>query len=246
MPQNFITLKRPPKNKEPIKIRPTEGPEITLIAAIAENGVIGSNNSIPWKLRNDMRRFKEYTMGKMVLMGFNTFDSLPALLKGRFTIVLSRDYKKVQEVVDRHKANGLIDVPPVYCMSSLEELRDSYRTIKTQFHDQYNVNELVVAGGTAVYDQFIDIADKVVLTIVKSTPSGDSFWPRDNLKEFTNKDSWRNIEERGFFKDEINEYDYKFLTYVRPQQAKIISIAGKCEVSKLDRLAAYEMVNKGK
>ncbi len=243
-----FSLKKPKQEKEKIKIRyKKDSPSITIMVAMSQNGCLGSKNSIPWKLRNDMKRFKEYTLNKPILMGINTFDSLPFLLKDRLTIVLSRDFAKVKAVIARHKQiKPDIIVPEIVHFESLEELRGMYSAIVQKYGKQYDCSELVICGGAQIYDQFIDFADKVLVTEVKANIDGDTYWPRDgNLSDFIDNKEWQTSLEKSFFKDEFNEYDYRFYTFVRPGQATLVSLKGKCEITKLDRVAIRETTGIG-
>lgn len=229
-----------------IEIRYVDSPRISIIVAMSQNGCIGSGNTIPWRIKRDMQRFKNYTLNKPVLMGIRTFESLPILLKDRLTIVLTKYYDKVANIVNKYKErNQSTIIPDIIHFESLNELRSNYYTIKETF-PQYSYNELVIAGGATIYDQFLPFADKVLITQVKASIKGDTFWPRENMNEFKDSKQWKQISEESYFRDENNEYDYRFYTFERPKQAKIISIAGKCEVSKLDRLSLVETVSRNR
>lgn len=236
------------KIKNPIRpklnVRWSEDPSITIIVATSSNAVIGSNNKIPWRLKNDMLRFKNYTKGKAVVMGINTFESLPAPLPDRINIVLTRDLKRVEAVTNKFKEKYPDrEVPPIIHFSSINDLRGSWPVIVETYDKKYDLKELVVAGGHSLYSSFIELADKVLLTFVKTKIQGEGlvYFPKT---DFTVLRHWKPIEEQSFFSDKDNEHEYKFYTFVRPQQAKVISFTGKSEISKLDRAATYEIVNK--
>lgn len=124
-------------------------PEITLVIARAANGVIGANGKMPWHLPADLRRFKQLTMGRPMIMGRKTFDSLPAILEGRRHIVLTRDPDWQEEGAE-----------PV---ASVEEaLRLA------------NAPQVMVIGGAEIYAMFLSQADRIELTEVALNPAGDA------------------------------------------------------------------------
>lgn len=124
-------------------------PEITLILARASNGVIGANGKMPWHLPADLRRFKQITMGRPMIMGRKTFDSLPAILEGRRHIVLTRDPEWQDEGAE-----------PVATIE--EALRLA------------NAPHVMVIGGAEIYRLFLPLADRIELTEVAIEPEGDA------------------------------------------------------------------------
>ncbi len=127
-------------------------PEITLILARAANGVIGADGKMPWHLPADLRRFKQLTMGRPMIMGRKTFDSLPALLEGRRHIVLTRD--------EDWQEDGA-----VVAHSAADALRLA------------NAPQAMVIGGAEIYTLFLPLADRIELTEVALTPKGDAAIP---------------------------------------------------------------------
>ncbi|NIJ38627.1 dihydrofolate reductase [Sphingopyxis panaciterrae] len=127
-------------------------PEITLILARAANGVIGAGGKMPWHLPADLRRFKQLTMGRPMIMGRKTFDSLPAVLEGRRHIVLTRD-------------PGWQDENAEVAHSVDEALRLA------------NAPQAMVIGGAEIYALFLDQADRIELTEVAIEPRGDAAIP---------------------------------------------------------------------
>ncbi len=131
-------------------------PKITIVAAVARNGVIGNQNALPWYLPEDLRRFKALTTGKTVLMGKKTFDSIVARigkpLPNRKNIVLSRQTD--------------LQLPPeVVVVNDLESILNSDET------------EIMVIGGGQLYNQLFDQADKMHLTHVLEDIEGDVKFP---------------------------------------------------------------------
>ncbi len=124
-------------------------PEITLILARAANGVIGADGKMPWHLPADLRRFKQLTMGRPMIMGRKTFDSLPAVLEGRRHIVITRDPDWQDEGAE-----------PVGTIE--EALRLA------------NAPHVMVIGGAEIYRLFLPLADRIELTEVALEPKGDA------------------------------------------------------------------------
>ena len=127
-------------------------PEITLVIARAANGVIGANGKMPWHLPADLRRFKRLTMGRPMIMGRKTFDSLPAILEGRRHIVLTRDAGWQEEGAE-----------PVASVD--EALRLA------------NAPHVMVIGGAEIHAMFLPLADRIELTEIALEPQGDAGIP---------------------------------------------------------------------
>jgi dihydrofolate reductase len=124
-------------------------PEITLILARAANGVIGADGKMPWHLPADLRRFKQLTMGRPMIMGRKTFDSLPAILEGRRHIVLTRD--------------------PDWQDEGAEPVGNVDDALKLA-----NAPHVMVIGGAEIYRLFLPLADRIELTDVAIEPTGDA------------------------------------------------------------------------
>ena len=160
--------------------------KLALIAAIARNNAIGFENKLIYWLPNDLKRFKELTTGHTIIMGSNTFRSLPkGALPNRRNIVLSR------------KESGF---PGCETFSSLEEALANC-----------NDTELVyVIGGEMLYRTAFPLADILCLTEIDDTPKeADAFFP-----EFV-KNEWEVIEQEEHMTDEKHPFNYRFVTYLR-------------------------------
>jgi dihydrofolate reductase len=131
-------------------------PRIVLIVAVAENGVIGQGNAIPWRLKADQQRLKAMTMGKPVVMGRKTFASLRRPLAGRTNIVITRD--------PNFSAAGAV-VTTSFASARAVALGDALRR---------SVGEIAVIGGAEIYAQWMGIADRLEVTEVHATPEGDT------------------------------------------------------------------------
>ncbi|NQX93972.1 MAG: dihydrofolate reductase [Erythrobacter sp.] len=128
-------------------------PQIVLIYAVAANGAIGHEGDLPWRLPADLKRFKALTMGKPMIMGRKTFESLPGLLPGRRHIVLTR-----REDWDSEGAE---------LVASIEEALDAAKTSET--------DEIAIVGGAEIYDIFRPLAHRVEVTEIHRDYDGDTF-----------------------------------------------------------------------
>jgi dihydrofolate reductase len=133
--------------------------ETVLIVAVAENGVIGANGSIPWRARSDVQRLKAMTMGKPVVMGRKTFQSLPRPLPGRTNIVVTRD--------ETFRAAGAV-VTTSFTAARAIALGDALRRFAT---------EIAVIGGAEIYAQWMGLADRLEVTEIHARPNGDTLFP---------------------------------------------------------------------
>jgi len=131
--------------------------KLTLVVAVAKNGVIGRDGDLPWRLSSDMKRFKTVTMGKPVLMGRRTWDSLPKKpLPGRQNLILTRD------------ANFVAQDAWVY--TDLAAMLAAGRAMA----EAANAEEICVIGGAQLFNAVLDQADRIVLTEVTLEPEGDA------------------------------------------------------------------------
>jgi dihydrofolate reductase len=131
---------------------------LTLVVAVADNGVIGANNRLPWSLPADLARFKSLTMGKPIIMGRKTFDSLGRVLPGRPHVVITRRADLV--LPERcHRASSLENA-----IAIAGDLADAS-------------GDIMVIGGGDIYAQALPMADCVELTRVHLSPAGDTMFP---------------------------------------------------------------------
>lgn len=157
---------------------------INIIVSVSDNWVIGKDNKLLWKLSNDLKRFKDLTLNKPVIMGDKTFYSLPkGALPNRTNIVLTLD----------KNFNEPNTIPAYSIMDALKQA------------EKYN-DEVFIIGGGNVYKQYLNRANKVYLTVVHTTIDGDTTFPE--LDE-----SWNCFFEEHHLKDEKNEYDYTYKIY---------------------------------
>lgn len=160
--------------------------KIFIIAAKAENNVIGKSNDLVWKLPSDFRRFKSLTTGHHLLMGRKTFESLGKPLPNRTHLVITRN--KNYEVPDGHYVFESVEQAMIYCKKS-------------------ELNELFVIGGGEIYAQTIDLADELILTEVAVSPDGDAFFPEINRK------IWEETSRQYHPADENHQHAFSFVNY---------------------------------
>jgi dihydrofolate reductase len=132
---------------------------ITLVAALAENGVIGRDNGLPWRLKSDMVHFRAITMGKPVVMGRKTFLSIGRPLPGRTTIVVSRDHT--------FAAPGVVVAPTVEAALTVAQ-GDALRR---------GADCIIVAGGADLYALTMPLAERLHITYVHRAVDGDAYFP---------------------------------------------------------------------
>jgi dihydrofolate reductase len=166
-------------------------PEIVLIVAVAENGVIGSNGAIPWRLKRDQQRLKAMTMGKPVVMGRKTFQSLPRPLSGRTNIVVTRDAN--------FRATGAV-VTTSFADAHAIALGDALRRLAT---------EIAVIGGADIYAQWMPVADRLEVTEVHAKPQGDTTLAPIDLA------NWEEVSRERNSASSDDSADYSYVTYRR-------------------------------
>jgi dihydrofolate reductase len=163
--------------------------KISLIVAVSRNGAIGLNNQLPWYLPEDLKYFKSVTMGKPLIMGRKTFDSIGRPLPGRANIVLTRDPQwtsdgvKVVQSVEQALVAG-----EIACEAA-------------------DVDEIMVIGGEQIYRMTIDLADRIYLTQVDTDVEGDAFFPDIDLNNWS--------QTRVKLSEIIDKHPYRFLVLDR-------------------------------
>jgi dihydrofolate reductase len=158
---------------------------ISIIVAVAQNGVIGRNNEIPWRLADDMRFFRRMTLHKPIIMGRRTFQSIGRPLPKRHNIIMTRD--------PLFKAEGCTVV------HSVEEALAAAN----------GAEEVVVIGGETIYEQFLPLADRIYLTQVAAVLEGDVNFPPYRPQE------WGEVLRESFSADSENEYDFEIIVLER-------------------------------
>ncbi len=158
-------------------------PLISLIVAMANKRVIGKDNEMPWHLPADLGHFKSKTLGKPIIMGRKTYESIGRPLPGRKNIVMSRDKNYSLEGCE-----------------TVTSLQEALLLVS-------DVEEVMIIGGGFLYEQTISFADRLYLTFIDLDVDGDTLFPdfeKLNLKE---------IKREKHLKDEKNPYDYEFVDF---------------------------------
>lgn len=158
---------------------------IIIVAAAAQNNALGKDNQLIWHLSDDLKRFKSLTLDGYIIMGRKTFESLPGILPRRKHIVITRN-------PDFHHQG-------IEVVQSLEQALDMLPTNKDAF----------VVGGGEIYKQTINLADKIELTRVHHDFEADTFFPEIDLKK------WKLVSSEFHPKDDKNQYDFTFETYLK-------------------------------
>src|SRR3954466_4650776 len=161
------------------------------MVAVAENGVIGAKGTIPWRVRSDVQRLKAMTMGKPVVMGRKTFESLPRPLPGRTNIVITRD--------ESFRAAGAL-VTSSFADARATARGDALRRFAT---------EIAVIGGAEIYAQWMDDADRLEVTEVHAKPEGDTFFPAIDPAE------WEEVARVRHSATAADSADFSYVTYRR-------------------------------
>ena len=161
--------------------------EIGLVAAIARGGVIGRDGDIPWRLREDWRRFRRLTTGGAVVMGRLTYESIGRPLPNRLNIVLTRGSE--------------IAAPDVRSACSLPMAFDIAKAA--------DVPSCFVIGGASLYAEGLSVATRLDLTWVEADVSGDTYFPELDLE------GWTEVEEEHVSADEHNEHPSRYVSYRR-------------------------------
>ncbi|MCP9770687.1 dihydrofolate reductase [Lacihabitans sp. LS3-19] len=158
--------------------------DISIIVAVAKNGVIGKDNQLLWRLSEDLKLFKKRTTGHAIIMGRKTFDSIGKALPNRINIVISR--------------NENLEIEGCVVVNSLEKGIEIAKNLSDQ-------NEIFVIGGEKIYQLAQPMATKLYLTKVDAEMEGDAFFEE---KPYEN---WKIISTISYSKDEKNEYDFEVL-----------------------------------
>lgn len=158
---------------------------LSIIVATDRQGLIGKDNDLPWKLSADLIYFKKVTMGKPLIMGRRTHESIGRALPGRKNIILTSD--------SDYKAEGC-----VICSSFEQAISECG-----------DAQEAMIMGGASLYEQLLPHAEKLYLTYVDAELAGDTWFPR------WDKEDWLLVSREDYAADEKNEYPYSFIVYQR-------------------------------
>lgn len=158
----------------------------TIIVAMGKNNEIGKNNELLWHLPKDLKHFKNLTSGHPVIMGRKTYESIGKALPNRTNIVISSKRDWFEE--------GILIV------GNIKEALKFAKKIDEDFY---------IIGGGSIYEQTMEKADKLIVTVVDATLDADTYFPKINPK------IWVKTNEEHHQKDDKNAYDFSFITYER-------------------------------
>ncbi len=171
----------------------TRAIDLILVAAVGENGVIGRDGGLPWRLKSDMQHFRRLTLGRPVVMGRKTFESIGKPLKDRTNIVISRD--------PGYALSGIVVAPSL--AAALTAARgDALRR---------SADAIAVIGGAGVFSDTMDAADRLEITVVHASPPGDTFFPPIDTK------AWQETARMRHPAAPQDDADVSFITYERRQ-----------------------------
>ena len=162
---------------------------ISIIVAVAENGAIGKNNRLLWRLSDDLKQFKALTSGHAIIMGRKTYESIGKPLPNRTNIVITRHGK-------------IFDDESVLIADSIEKAIEIAKEVKGE-------EEIFIIGGGNIYEQSLEITDKIYLTEVKVIIDGDTFFPKLNENE------WKEVSRKSYQKNEKNDHDFDIVELMR-------------------------------
>jgi dihydrofolate reductase len=165
---------------------------IFLVAAIAANGVLGHSNRIPWRLASDLRRFRGLTLGRPLLMGRKTYQSIGRPLPGRISIVLSR----VENFAAPAGAEAARDIP-----SALAAANHAARALR--------VDAIALIGGADLFAALIDRVCRLHLTFVETSPAGDTFFPPIDWS------LWREVRRQRRLPQKGDDAPFSFVDFER-------------------------------
>lgn len=162
---------------------------LALIAAYAQNRVVGINNQLPWHLPEDLKYFKRVTTGKAVIMGRKTYESIGRPLPNRTNIVITH--------------NPDFSAPGIVVVNSLQAAIDHAENVNTINGE----DEIMVIGGAAIYELALPMADRLYLTHVHAEVEGDAYFPEVDFAD------WKQVAKEDYAASETNPYDYSFAVY---------------------------------
>ena len=169
---------------------------IVILVAVADNGVIGRDNALIWRLRSDLQRFKALTLGRPMVMGRKTYQSIGKPLPGRETIVVTRDAA--------FQPDGVLIASDLTSALALAQQRAALS----------GADSVPVVGGGEIYRQALPLADMIRLTRVHACPEGDVTFPDPDLTQF--EEIAREAHKAG----EFDQYPFTFIDYCRKTATK--------------------------
>lgn len=172
-------------------VAPDTRPALVIVAAVAKNRVIGHGNQLVWRLPSDLKRFKAITLGKPIIMGRKTFQSIGKPLPGRANIIVTRD--------------------PTFAADGIETAAtlDAALALATTRANEMGAPEIILGGGADLYAQAMPLADRLDITEVNLAPDGDALFPE------IDRIVWREISREPGARTEKDEADFEVVRYGR-------------------------------
>jgi dihydrofolate reductase len=168
--------------------------QISMIAAMANNRVIGASNAMPWHLPADLKHFKRITLGKPIIMGRKTYASIGKALPGRLNIVVSSDVNyKLADATVVYSCEQAIEVAAEHCTSQ-----------------KFENPEVMIIGGGTIYQHFLAFCHRLYLTQIELEVDGDTYFPN-----YTEMYDWKEINSEAHQEEPLNPYSYRFITLVK-------------------------------
>ena len=164
---------------------------IAIIAAVAKNGVIGAAGGLPWRVKADLRKFRSITMGKPLIMGRRTFETLPRVLDGRDSVVVTRQ--------------AGFSTPGAFVAENLE----AALTLAQKLAAGRATDEVFIGGGGEIYREAFPIADRLYITHVSAEPTGDTVFPEIRAED------WTEVSRQPIPKSEGDTADAEHVVYAR-------------------------------
>jgi len=174
-------------------VRESDSLPVSIVVAVADNGVIGRGNALPWDLPDDLQHFKRTTMGRPIVMGRKTFESIGRPLPGRLNIILTRDpswtalgvsvASSIEQAIDLAEGQAFID----------------------------GADSVMVIGGAEVYRQALPFASRAFVTRVHGQVDGDAFFDLDDIA------SWREVTRERVPAGERNSHDFSVIRLEKPE-----------------------------
>lgn len=161
---------------------------ISAICAMSENRVIGNHNQLPWHLPADLRHFKKLTLGKPILLGRKTYESIGHVLPERCNLVITRDVN--------------FQAPGCVVVNSIEHALEAARYSE----------EVFIIGGALLFQQTLSLIQRFYITIIHHSFEGDTYFPEINM------DEWAETERIDCQSDDENKYPYSFITLDRKHE----------------------------
>ena len=161
--------------------------EIIIIVAMGKQNQIGLNGTMPWHLRDDLQNFRKITSGHTIIMGRKTFDSIGKALPKRMNYVITSQPAR-------------INVYEVCSFNSLEKAID-----KAKMFD----NKIFIIGGASIYEQSLDVADRLIISHVDYTGDADTYFPNIDFNQ------WKAVEKQSFTKNEQNDFGFEVIQYIK-------------------------------